>query len=44
MHGQNHIKPRNIVCFRYTTTNTLHKCDEDDDDDDHHHLPQQQQQ
>jgi hypothetical protein len=26
--------PRNIVCFKYATANTLHKDDDDDDDDD----------
>jgi hypothetical protein len=29
----NTIYPRDIVCFRYTTVNTLLKDDDDDDDD-----------
>jgi hypothetical protein len=28
------ITPRNTVCFRYVSVNTLHKGDDDDDDDD----------
>jgi hypothetical protein len=28
------VYPRNTVCFRYKTVNTLHKGDDKDDDDD----------
>jgi hypothetical protein len=28
------IYPRNMVCFKYITVNTLHKGDNKDDDDD----------
>jgi hypothetical protein len=28
------VYPRNTVCFRYISVNTLHKGDDDDDDDD----------
>jgi hypothetical protein len=28
------VYPRNVVCFRCISVNTLHKGDDDDDDDD----------
>ena len=30
----NIVYPRNMVCFKYITVNTLHKGDNKDDDDD----------